>query len=623
MSIAGQWWAAVALTVACSPLMSTPATDRGVAGSAVAQQGGSAGSGSPPGAASAATPVQPDRTTGTAAGQAGAGTPVEVDYIVARGDTLIGITTRLLKPDIPWQHLRALNQLEDTRRLLPGQRLTVPMSWLREDTVRFAVKSVSGRVTVNGEALNADSTLKETDLIETGEEGAVVVVLPDGTEMRIAPSSQVRIDRLRKYFGGETIDARMRLERGGIDAVVPHKAPNQPPKPGSIVPRIRSTAPSSGSVEPQLRIRVDTPRATAAVRGTQFRVIDDQGLTSSGVLDGVVAFSGAPGQGVAPASIDLPAGFGSVADDSGKVARPEALLPAPSLPKPDQAIAELSRKLEFDPLPGAASYRVRTAADAGFSREVVERIVKQPVALVDSQRDGTYHVAVRGISATGVEGYDAAIEVAFAARPVPPILNQPNDKDIQFGNRTRLEWFEPKGISRYRLQIARDPAFADIEIDKELETNSYAFTTPDSEPAPRKRYWRVAALDAGRNGPFPQAREFVQRDAGGPAASAEVSTGGGTKLGWAEIPDASYVVALTPLTRGATPAREISTTDPSVTLPDLAPGSYEIRIISVFEGDLRSPPSEPQRFTIPLIWRTGSGDPVMIDNDTVPAIQPD
>ena len=182
----------------------------------------------------------------------------EVDYIVATGDTLIGIGRRLLKPDIEWHYLRALNRLDNARELRAGQRLRIPVTWLREDAIAFTVKSVTGTATINGNAVQPDVKVDETDTIETGEDGTVVVVLPDGTEVRIAPSSQVRIDRLRKYFGGESIDARLRLERGGIDAVVPSRYGTRP-SPGTIVPRIPQTAPASGAITPTHRIRIETP----------------------------------------------------------------------------------------------------------------------------------------------------------------------------------------------------------------------------------------------------------------------------------------------------------------------------------------------------------------------------
>ena len=256
-------------------------------------------------------------------------------------------------------------------------------------------------------------------------------------------------------------------------------------------------------------------------------------------------------------AVELPAGFGSAADDGGNVAKPEVMLPAPRIEPVVEVVPQPSRKVDFAAVEGAAGYRVRTAADPAFTQEVRERVVPTPIAIVDSTRDGTWYLAARGISPTGVEGYDATINLVFDARPAPPIVTQPNDKATLFGTTTKLEWLEPEGIGRFRLQIARDAAFRELIVDEDVTEPRHTYTARDDEPAPRKRYWRIAAIDDTGRGPFQVAREFTQRDAGGPAASAEVSDTGGTRLSWPPIPDASYIVALKPLTQGATPASRI------------------------------------------------------------------
>ena len=502
--------------------------------------------------------------------------PVEVNYIVAPGDTLIGIARQLLRPDLDWRYLRAVNGLTDERQLVPGQRLRIPSNWLKDNPVQMTISSFSGKVDINGEPANSSSTLTESDTIETGQDGTVLVTLPDGTEMQIAPSSQVRIDRLRKYFGNDAVDARLRLEKGGVDTRVTPKEDFGADRPGTVVPDIRTSP--SGSANPSHRFLIQTPKATATVRGTEFRVIESPELSSSAVLSGDVLWSAGANR------VDVAKGFGSTADRSGQVTKPEKLLPAPVI-NPDPApLTNIIGRVEFTPVAGATSYRVRIAADAGFTQNVTEQIVAQPSVIIRSERDGVHHLAVRGISQTGVEGIDGKAQVRFAARPIAPEFTKPL-------------------------------------VDEQLTTLSYDYESGADEPAPRHRWWRIASLDATGQGPWSDVLSFTQRDPG-PAPTATASSNG-VVVTWPEIADASYVVLVKPLTPSGSPAREIETDAARVTFNDLGPGRYEIRTIAVFEGGLRSPPGDPQVFTIELLWRDGFGNTVLGSGEEMKGLQPE
>ncbi len=539
--------------------------------------------------------------------------PVEVNYIVAPGDTLIGIARQLLRPDLDWRYLRAVNGLTDERQLVPGQRLRIPSNWLKDNPVQMTISSFSGKVDINGEPANSSSTLTESDTIETGQDGTVLVTLPDGTEMQIAPSSQVRIDRLRKYFGNDAVDARLRLEKGGVDTRVTPKEDFGADRPGTVVPDIRTSP--SGSANPSHRFLIQTPKATATVRGTEFRVIESPELSSSAVLSGDVLWSAGANR------VDVAKGFGSTADRSGQVTKPEKLLPAPVI-NPDPApLTNIIGRVEFTPVAGATSYRVRIAADAGFTQNVTEQIVAQPSAIIRSERDGVHHLAVRGISQTGVEGIDGKAQVRFAARPIAPNPSGPQSKSTQFSNKTSLSWLQPMDVERYRLQIAGDAEFTKPLVDEQLTTLSYDYESGADEPAPRHRWWRIASLDATGQGPWSDVLSFTQRDPG-PAPTATASSNG-VVVTWPEIADASYVVLVKPLTPSGSPAREIETDAARVTFNDLGPGRYEIRTIAVFEGGLRSPPGDPQVFTIELLWRDGFGNTVLGSGEEMKGLQPE
>lgn len=540
----------------------------------------------------------------------------DVTYIVAPGDTLIGITKKLLKPDFDWRYLRAVNGLYDARQLVPGQRLRIPSNWLRDNPVKMEISAISGEVKVNGRPTTLATELSESDLIETGKSGTVRVQLPDGTSMQIAPSSQVRIDRLKKYFGNETIDARIRLEQGGIDARVPPQQDFDPNQTGRVFPDIRSAIRGpSGTNNPARRLIIQTPKATAAVRGTEFRVIETDELASSAVLKGEVNWS------TEQSGIGLSEGFGSTAKQSGELTKAEKLLPAPVIPTDLTPLEKTVTKLEFEDIAGAVAYRVRVARNADFTQDLVEQIVQTSAALVSSEQDGMYHIAARGISRSGVEGFDGIAQVVFAARPVAPLLKAPGDQSTQFSNTTALGWLQPESIEGYRLQIARDAEFTDIIVDQQLADVSFNHETESTDEAPRRRWWRVASVDRTGQGPYSLIQGFIQRDSGpAPQAQSDIK---GVRLRWPEIAEANYLVGIAPLSLGADPAQEIATDEPSIMLTDLAPGKYEVKIITQFDGGLRSPPGQAQQFDVLLLLRDGAGNPVISSGKPIKVLQPE
>lgn len=53
-----------------------------------------------------------------------------------------------------------------------------------------------------------------------------------------------------------------------------------------------------------------------------------------------------------------------------------------------------------------------------------------------------------------------------------------------------LRWGSRAGISRYRLQLARDIGFSDIVIDREVNGNGYQI----NDLSPGKYFWRIAPV---------------------------------------------------------------------------------------------------------------------------------
>lgn len=509
---------------------------------------------------------------------------VEIEYAVTKDDTVSTIRQRMLRDDIRWVHISQLNGLTSDDTLRPGQVLRIPVTWLRYGPKYATVDAISGDVRVNGQPADRNSKFTENDRIDTEADGTVVIVLPDGTEMQIAPGSTVRIDRLRQYFDGDTIDARLRLERG----------------------QIRSDSPEfsrPGRVSDRRDIRIHTPKATAAVRGTHFRVSDGGDVSASSVLNGKVNWKASSGD------TDLPKGFGASAKANGELTPPEVLLDAPKVRAPEAALATTSTEVRFDPIPGAVAYRVKVAANTAFSNDLSERIVTEPLVRLDSQRDGNHFIAVRGISANGVDGLDGIGKVTFLARPVAPGLQLPADRDSQLADGATLTWDANPQANGYRVQVSDDPDFSNLLVDTEIRQEQFEFRRDASSRKPIQGYWRVAAIDGWTTGPFSSPRQFVLETIGPRPSATEDDNG--MLVQWPAVPGATYSVELTDRDDPNKKINRIDTAESSTRFDGLPAGRYQARVIARFaDSGLSSRASDAAEFTVRRSWSNRYGDPV-------------
>ena len=397
---------------------------------------------------------------------------------VVRGDTLIGIVQEMLDPQHAWQALAAFNELKRPDRIRPGSRLRIPAAWLKPVAVQAKVLNLNGEVRQGVRVLKPGDALLEGQMLETGPDAVVTVELPDGSRLRIAPASAVRLERLRRYHDEHVIDAVIRLERGRVEAVA---------QPGRTRPFL-----------------IRSPHATAAVRGTEYRVGALDRVATTEVLTGAVAWSGTgPGAAVS-------AGFGSTADAQGKVSEPRPLLPAPDLRGLNRTVETVLSEIAFPAVEGATAYRIEVAADARFERPLLQSVATEPRVVLDSRQDGVHFVRVRGIDLLQLEGFDARAQVLVRARPIAPQPRQPANGQIYFDTAALLQWQPVAGVQGYRGQLADSADFSRILLERRLASPQWQVSA--SEVGEGARYWRVASVDAGGlAGPFGEVRRIEWR----------------------------------------------------------------------------------------------------------------
>jgi outer membrane protein assembly factor BamB len=84
-----------------------------------------------------------------------------------------------------------------------------------------------------------------------------------------------------------------------------------------------------------------------------------------------------------------------------------------------------------------------------------------------------------------------------SAQGQPPLNSSQNNQNLTV---VTVRWGTRPGVTRYRLQLAKDSAFGDIVFDRLVSGQSYSV----SDLAPGRYFWRVAALGA-RLGEFSSA----------------------------------------------------------------------------------------------------------------------
>ncbi|MEO9597115.1 MAG: FecR domain-containing protein [Marinomonas sp.] len=301
-----------------------------------------------------------------------------LNYTMVRGDTLNQLAADYFADRSAVQEIMRLNGITDDRRIPVGANIKIPRRYLRFKPVDMRVRSASGPVFVQVKgkevALRKGRQIVEGDVIRTGRNGFLSIAGYGNSRLSLPSNSRARFVDARRYLINGLVDIQVKVLEGRSNI----KAPK---------------------LKAQERYRVGTPVAVTAVRGTEFRVgyspDGDLGLTE--VVEGdVLVGNGAD-------AVGAPEGFGVSASSAG-VNDVEELLPAPDLVAPTKLQMEESIVFAAKGLPGAVGYRTQISRDATFLDIVGEVTSQDGNAVFQSLEDGRYHVRVRGIAESGLEG---------------------------------------------------------------------------------------------------------------------------------------------------------------------------------------------------------------------------
>jgi len=316
-------------------------------------------------------------------------------------DRLIGIGNRLLIDPNRWPELQKHNNIADPRRLVPGSTLLIPRPLLRVDPAEIEVRNVIGTVTrADGTPLVANERLAEGAAVRTADNAFVTLQLVDGSTLRLQSRSELKVERTRRVPGSQITETQLEMPSGKAE--------------------VQFKPPASKASRFQIR----TGFASAAVRGTEFRVSTDERITRSEVTEGTIAFAGVPAGSSQPSATDVvavAAGFGSYVDETRVPIAPVQLLSAPLVPRPQVLQISPNFRLRIPPVNGAVRYRVTLAADEAMQQVRREEFFTQPDINLPNLAPGNYVLQVRAIDRFGLEGRDARVPLTMiAGKPAAP-----------------------------------------------------------------------------------------------------------------------------------------------------------------------------------------------------------
>ena len=232
--------------------------------------------------------------------------PATVEVTVEEHDFLINICKKYLEDPSLWPTVAKLNRLPDPNRLIPGQKILLPVDLLKGTPLEGTVTVVTGTATFQPagrsdyQPLHVGTAIPPGSEVKTASGSSVEISYEDGTSFLLRENGYLIIKAARKNLGGYL---RQLFLTGG-----------------KVISRIKS-ATGKGS-----RNQIRTPSAVAEVRGTVYRVaVDELQTTRSEVLEGTIAVSSTAG------TVTVGKSEGTVVRMDQPPTIPKKLLPPPQV----------------------------------------------------------------------------------------------------------------------------------------------------------------------------------------------------------------------------------------------------------------------------------------------------
>ncbi|WP_100641023.1 FecR family protein [Marinobacter salexigens] len=402
-------------------------------------------------------------------------------YTLKSGESVSEVASNLLADSHNTGRLLQYNAIDNAAMLGEGDRIRIPLSWLKRQPNPARVTSVSGNVQLISGIDGRKKTLTEETLIRVGDEvlsaaGAATIALADGSEVRLSPSSRLIFNRLTQYGKAGMVDTRLRLNRGEVHTRV---------KP---------------VIEGGARFEIETPSAVAAVRGTAFSLQTGPEGTRLQVTEGVVDF-GAPNR-----THQIPAGYSAtVASDSSNKLNIRKMPAAPVINPFPPMLRQLPAQMTWKPGP-IPNYRL-DIFETESGRWVESREVGGNRFDISRLDNGQYVVHLAALDQQGMAGMPAIVPIEVDLQARTASLLAPEDGGTVNDDMPEFRWTLKGENEVARVEVAEDETFRNLVATSEWAPGTSAL--PSRPLSPGQYYWRVVTEAGGNSVATTQPRKLI------------------------------------------------------------------------------------------------------------------
>ncbi len=415
----------------------------------------------------------------TTAGPANAATAPVTANIIARevvvvdGDTLGAISARELGRAGFAAQLAEFNELAIDAPLTPGSTIRIPILVAAEaesaqvvfvkGTVIITRPSAAAALTPDPSDDAKDATVFDLerdfdvypgDTILTNSDGYVSIEFSSGSVINLQPDTEATLSLLACLPENADCIIEIKTYKGKITSDVNKRD------------------------EQEVDFRINTPYASAAVRGTVFDVEASDTLRV-GVTEGVVDLN-AQQQGV-----DLNSGFGSVVVEGQAPAPPVPLLPAPVFKRVPTRMAP-GDPVVWWPFADASAYIARLANDEAGVETLNSYDVSADQLTLSAVGAGDYYLLLRAVDNNGLRGFTSSTRITVAEidnslAPVDTLITRQGQEFlVEVQN-------PPANAIGFEIQIANNLEFDDpLSVDVNA-TGSAVFRVNDDQVFSRAR----------------------------------------------------------------------------------------------------------------------------------------
>lgn len=236
----------------------------------------------------------------------------------------------------------------------------------------------------NASPLLEGMTIDEQEGVKTSASAFVSLLLGDGSRVVLPSNSQVRLHLETKQSIPQVV-----LEQGQAEAYVIKRASDHD------------------------RFQIVTPVGVLGVRGTHFRVRNDNEQSVLEVLDGQVAVNRTVKTGQVKDEVKVAGRQGLLVKKQGEL-KPVDLLAAPKLIGQDGQKGDAPTwSLYLRSLPGAQRYRAQVATDEAFMNIKQENFSTTPKMSFTGLKASFYHVRLSAYDEHGLEGETGVYDIFY------------------------------------------------------------------------------------------------------------------------------------------------------------------------------------------------------------------